>query len=109
MIGQYLPNNNENSYSAILQNFLHLNPPLVESTERRLPPPRRRTQPPTADPLARSLRGCAEDRDDKFHCNWKLIGARYFNKCYAAAAGALNAPETWMATALTRCPRQAAR
>jgi hypothetical protein len=29
MIGQYLPNNNEKSYSAILQNFLHLNRPLV--------------------------------------------------------------------------------
>jgi hypothetical protein len=29
MIGQYLPNNNEKSYSAVLQNFLHLNQPLV--------------------------------------------------------------------------------
>jgi hypothetical protein len=27
MIGQYLPNNNKNSYSAILQNFLHLTSP----------------------------------------------------------------------------------
>jgi hypothetical protein len=29
MIGQYLPNNNEKSYSAVLQIFLHLNQPLV--------------------------------------------------------------------------------
>jgi hypothetical protein len=27
MIGQYLPNNNEKSYSAVLQNFLSLNRP----------------------------------------------------------------------------------
>jgi hypothetical protein len=27
MIEQYLPNNNENSYNAILQNFSHLNQP----------------------------------------------------------------------------------
>jgi hypothetical protein len=27
MIGQYLPNNNEKSYSVVLQNFLHLNQP----------------------------------------------------------------------------------
>jgi hypothetical protein len=31
MIGQYLPNNNENSYSAILQKFLHLNQPLIKA------------------------------------------------------------------------------
>jgi hypothetical protein len=30
MIGQYLPNNNEKSYNAVLQKFLHLNQPLVE-------------------------------------------------------------------------------
>jgi hypothetical protein len=29
MIGQYLPNNNEKSYNAVLQNFLDLNRPLV--------------------------------------------------------------------------------
>jgi hypothetical protein len=29
MIGQYLPNNNENSYSAILQKKLHVNQPWV--------------------------------------------------------------------------------
>jgi hypothetical protein len=33
MIGQYLPNNNENSYNAILQNFLHLNQPLKKAAE----------------------------------------------------------------------------
>jgi hypothetical protein len=33
MIGQYLPNNNENSYSAILQKFLHLNQSLKEVAE----------------------------------------------------------------------------
>jgi hypothetical protein len=29
MIEQYLPNNNEKSYNAILQNFLDLNRPLI--------------------------------------------------------------------------------
>jgi hypothetical protein len=29
MIGQYLPNNNEKSYSAVLQKILHLKQPLV--------------------------------------------------------------------------------
>jgi hypothetical protein len=31
MIGQYLPNNNEKSYSAVLQKKLELNLPLVSS------------------------------------------------------------------------------
>jgi hypothetical protein len=31
MIGQYLPNNIENSYSAILQKILHLNQPYVQT------------------------------------------------------------------------------
>ena len=30
MIGHYLPNNNENVTVLILQNFLHLNKPLVD-------------------------------------------------------------------------------
>nr|CAB3449235.1 unnamed protein product [Digitaria exilis] len=34
---------------------------------------------------------CDKGEDDKFSCNRKLIGARYFNKGYAAAAGELNA------------------
>ncbi|CAN6194419.1 unnamed protein product [Urochloa humidicola] len=31
---------------------------------------------------------CQNEHDPAFHCNSKLIGARYFNKGYAAAAGA---------------------
>jgi hypothetical protein len=31
MIGQYLPNNNEKSYSAILPKFLHLNTAIAEA------------------------------------------------------------------------------
>ncbi|RCV05002.1 hypothetical protein SETIT_1G046800v2 [Setaria italica] len=34
---------------------------------------------------------CDKGQDDKFSCNRKLIGARYFNKGYASAAGVLNA------------------
>jgi hypothetical protein len=30
MIGQYLSNNNENNYSAILQKFSHLNQPWMD-------------------------------------------------------------------------------
>ncbi|KAL6888311.1 hypothetical protein ACP4OV_009337 [Aristida adscensionis] len=33
---------------------------------------------------------CDKGEDDSFHCNRKLIGARYFNKGYASAAGAFN-------------------
>ncbi|XVF31956.1 hypothetical protein REPUB_Repub17cG0040100 [Reevesia pubescens] len=33
---------------------------------------------------------CQNDKDAGFHCNRKLIGARYFNKGYAAIAGKLN-------------------
>ncbi|KAL3508936.1 hypothetical protein ACH5RR_028337 [Cinchona calisaya] len=33
---------------------------------------------------------CQNGEDASFHCNRKLIGARYFNKGYAAAAGPLN-------------------
>jgi hypothetical protein len=32
MIGQYLSNNNEKSYSVVLQKFLELNQPLGEPT-----------------------------------------------------------------------------
>ncbi|XP_062223789.1 subtilisin-like protease SBT5.3 isoform X2 [Phragmites australis] len=34
---------------------------------------------------------CDKGQDDKFNCNRKLIGARYFNKGYASAVGAFNA------------------
>ncbi|KAL6604489.1 hypothetical protein ACP70R_042916 [Stipagrostis hirtigluma subsp. patula] len=33
---------------------------------------------------------CDKGQDDNFHCNRKLIGARYFNKGYISAAGAVN-------------------
>ncbi|VYS52004.1 unnamed protein product [Arabidopsis thaliana] len=33
---------------------------------------------------------CQNQKDATFHCNRKLIGARYFNKGYAAAVGHLN-------------------
>ncbi|GMP53249.1 hypothetical protein CsSME_00018766 [Camellia sinensis var. sinensis] len=33
---------------------------------------------------------CQNEADPGFHCNRKLIGARYFNKGYAAAAGPLS-------------------
>ncbi|XP_010542042.1 PREDICTED: subtilisin-like protease SBT5.3 [Tarenaya hassleriana] len=34
---------------------------------------------------------CQNDKDATFHCNRKLIGARYFHKGYSAAVGRLNA------------------
>jgi hypothetical protein len=44
MIRQYLPNNNEKSYSAVLQKFLHLNQPLVSMQDHAFSPaPRTRS------------------------------------------------------------------
>ncbi|KAM7262540.1 hypothetical protein ACFE04_000223 [Oxalis oulophora] len=34
---------------------------------------------------------CQNNKDSSFHCNRKLIGARYFNKGYQAVVGRLNA------------------
>ncbi|KAF7833281.1 Subtilisin-like protease SBT5.3 [Senna tora] len=43
-------------------------------------------------PIPPKWRGiCQNATDPNFHCNRKLIGARYFNKGYASAGGSLNA------------------
>ncbi|KAI3457048.1 hypothetical protein Pfo_013711 [Paulownia fortunei] len=42
-------------------------------------------------PIPSKWRGiCQNDLDASFHCNRKLIGARYFNKGYGAVVGPLN-------------------
>lgn len=42
-------------------------------------------------PIPSRWRGiCQNDKDAGFHCNRKLIGARYFHQGYAAAVGSLN-------------------
>ncbi|KAJ9687084.1 hypothetical protein PVL29_015799 [Vitis rotundifolia] len=42
-------------------------------------------------PIPSRWRGiCQNDKDAGFHCNRKLIGARYFNQGYATAVGSLN-------------------
>ncbi|CAM0946281.1 unnamed protein product [Alopecurus aequalis] len=45
-------------------------------------------------PVPKNWKGtCDKGKDDKFHCNGKLIGARYFNKGYISGGGELDGPE----------------
>nr|GLL29432.1 subtilisin-like protease SBT5.3 [Ipomoea trifida]GMD03544.1 subtilisin-like protease SBT5.3 [Ipomoea batatas] len=42
-------------------------------------------------PIPKRWKGiCQNQKDKSFHCNRKLIGARYFNKGYSSAGGTLN-------------------
>ncbi|XP_051194322.1 subtilisin-like protease SBT5.3 [Lolium perenne] len=45
-------------------------------------------------PVPKNWKGtCDKGKDDKFHCNGKLIGARFFNKGYISGGGELDGQE----------------
>nr|GMD07258.1 subtilisin-like protease SBT5.3 [Ipomoea batatas] len=47
-------------------------------------------------PIPKRWKGiCQNQKDKSFHCNRKLIGARYFNKGYSSAGGTLNSSSSF--------------